>query len=772
MSRSIFPINIFQNRRFIPRFHWGGLNDLINGMQQTYPQGVANNNPQRFGIPLAVNQFGVQQPPNYGMQISSNVSPDKTMSLDPRGNEYLYTQQQFDPSSIQDNASLTTNNPFTPGANGQTMAPVTSQQISNQNILGSTKPAAYENIHAEDKDGEDDKNKAKQGKIVVRNAMSLFGSVASPLMGIGATMLNRAMANSNMQANDYYTYQNEMENSRGSINRGGLTSILKYGGKISRFPDGGEMPEDQGPKLIQAEKGETIIDSSGNIFDVKANKLHKDMKRNDVTDILTPDQYVLSNRFELSKKDADKIPIGISPITYDEKKNKGKIKEKYLGELFTKDKHTLAELSKILRDKYPTMFEEQEGNIFAKAASDMNKGTRMNFLQTLVQMNEQKKQKKQQPQDEQMQQMKYGGVPMYDPGGAYLFDNENPLYYIFGAPFSLNQMMALGKQANILANTNKDSAAYAAQQLRLQNEPQKYSIAQDSNPGFRGTGIGLGIQDQEGIKLPPINKPFSFDPKLQSQETKDILQRGAMLQSDPANNNAATPPPPTAKEEESKYMQMVRDQIQRDLDEVEPRYKQGLKGARNLLFQNLTGNAMGTLAGMVGVLSQDAFSEAPKVARVNTPRTMGKGYYDYLNWNNNKALRSTASAALENTGDYGRAMSYIGNALGQTVNANNQMAAQAAQQNLGLESAYQQALSAVRTQQSQFDVGAREQMRSAANSNAANIASLNINKINQDTAINNRYFDYISKLNLDKNLQKQQLYNNLIQMEFIKKYFK
>jgi len=719
MSRSIFPINIFQNRRFIPRFHWGGLNDLINGMQQTYPQG---------------------------------------------------------------------------------------------------------------------------------NAMSLFGSVASPLMGIGATMLNRAMANSNMQANDYYTYQNEMENSRGSINRGGLTSILKYGGKISRFPDGGEMPEDQGPKLIQAEKGETIIDSSGNIFDVKANKLHKDMKRNDVTDILTPDQYVLSNRFELSKKDADKIPIGISPITYDEKKNKGKIKEKYLGELFTKDKHTLAELSKILRDKYPTMFEEQEGNIFAKAASDMNKGTRMNFLQTLVQMNEQKKQKKQQPQDEQMQQMKYGGVPMYAPGGAYLFDNENPLYNIFGAPFSLNQMMALGKQANILANTNKDSAAYAAQQLGLQNEPQKYSIAQDSNPGFRGTGIGLGIQDQEGIKLPPINKPFRLDPKLQSQETKDILQRGAIFNLNQmlalgkyASNNKSqitynpfgntsdisaikpqipwpnfnievstetTPDNKTivtdefgnkkivtqepfdldsikdnvdmskqvkeqkvgdgSAEEESKYMQMVRDQIQRDLDEVEPRYKQGLKGARNLLFQNLTGNAMGTLAGMVGVLSQDAFSEAPKVARVNTPRTMGKGYYDYLNWNNNKALRSTASAALENTGDYGRAMSYIGNALGQTVNANNQMAAQAAQQNLGLESAYQQALSAVRTQQSQFDVGAREQMRAASNSNIANLANLNVNKINQDMALNNKYFDYISKLNLDKNLQRQQLYNNLIQMELVK----
>jgi len=181
---------------------------------------------------------------------------------------------------------------------------------------------------------------------------------------------------------------------------------------------------------------------------------------------------------------------------------------------------------------------------------------------------------------------------------------------------------------------------------------------------------------------------------------------------------------------------------------------------------------MGTLAGMVGVLSQDAFSEAPKVARVNTPRTMGKGYYDYLNWNNNKALRSTASAALENTGDYGRAMSYIGNALGQTVNANNQMAAQAAQQNLGLESAYQQALSAVRTQQSQFDVGAREQMRAASNSNIANLANLNVNKINQDMALNNKYFDYISKLNLDKNLQRQQSYNNLIQMELMKKYLK
>ena len=176
----------------------------------------------------------------------------------------------------------------------------------------------------EDEDEDEDGKEAKN----IRNAFSLFGSIASPLLGIGGAMLNKAMANSNMMANDYYTYQNEMENSKGSINRGGLTSILKYGGRIMRFPDGGEMPEDQGPKLIQAEKGETIIDGMGNIFDVKANKLHKDMSKNDVTDVLTPNQYVLSNRFELSKKDADKIPIGISQVTYNEKTNKGGVKEK------------------------------------------------------------------------------------------------------------------------------------------------------------------------------------------------------------------------------------------------------------------------------------------------------------------------------------------------------------------------------------------------------------------------------------------------------------
>lgn len=734
---------------------------MINGMQQTYPQGVANNNPQRFGIPLAVNQFGVQQPPNYGMQISSNVSPDKTMSLDPRGNEYLYTQQQFDPSSIQDNASLTTNNPFTPGANGQTMAPVTSQQISNQNILGSTKPAAYENIHAEDKDGEDDKNKAKQGKIVVRNAMSLFGSVASPLMGIGATMLNRAMANSNMQANDYYTYQNEMENSRGSINRGGLTSILKYGGKISRFPDGGEMPEDQGPKLIQAEKGETIIDGMGNIFDVKANKLHKDMSKNDVTDVLTPNQYVLSNRFELSKKDADKIPIGISQVTYNEKTNKGGVKEKYLGDLFKKDKHTLAELSKILRDKYPTMFEEQDGNIFARNASNKNRETRMNFLAELIQMNEEKKQKKENNQQMSMNGMaKYGGVPLFDEGGP-----KNSLPSIPGTPFNLNQMLALGKYASnnksqITYNPFGNTSDISAIKPQIPWPNFNIEVSTETTPDNKTI-----VTDEFGNKKIVTQEPFDLD---SIKDNVDMSKQNAHNLKEVKEQKVGD----GSAEEESKYMKMINDQIQKDLNDIEPRYQKGLKGARSLFFQNLTGNAMGTLAGMFGVLSQDAFSEAPKVARVNTPRSVGRGYYDYLNWNNNKALRSAVSAALENTGDYGRAMSYIGNALGQTVNANNQVAAQSMQQNLGLENAYQQALSASRTQQSQFDVGAREQMRSAANSNAANIASLNINKINQDTAINNRYFDYISKLNLDKNLQKQQLYNNLIQMELMKKYFK
>ena len=91
MSRSRFPINIFQNRRFIPRFHWGGLNDLINGRQQTYPE---------------------------------NEDED------------------------------------------------------------------------EDEDGKEAKN--------IRNAFSLFGSIASPLLGIGGAVLNKAMANSNMMANDYY----------------------------------------------------------------------------------------------------------------------------------------------------------------------------------------------------------------------------------------------------------------------------------------------------------------------------------------------------------------------------------------------------------------------------------------------------------------------------------------------------------------------------------------------------------------------------------------
>ncbi len=644
----------------------------------------------------------------------------------------------------------------------------------------------------EDEDEDEDGKEAKN----IRNAFSLFGSIASPLLGIGGAMLNKAMANSNMMANDYYTYQNEMENSKGSINRGGLTSILKYGGRIMRFPDGGEMPEDQGPKLIQAEKGETIIDGMGNIFDVKANKLHKDMSKNDVTDVLTPNQYVLSNRFELSKKDADKIPIGISQVTYNEKTNKGGVKEKYLGDLFKKDKHTLAELSKILRDKYPTMFEEQDGNIFARNASNKNRETRMNFLAELIQMNEEKKQKKENNQQMSMNGMaKYGGVPLFDEGGLvnslpkisgtllnlnkilalnkYVSNDKhqitdgpkNSLPNIPKTPFNLNQMLALGKYASnnksqITYNPFGNTSDISAIKPQIPWPNFNIEVSTETTPDNKTI-----VTDEFGNKKIVTQEPFDLD---SIKDNVDMSKQNAHNLKEVKEQKVGD----GSAEEESKYMKMINDQIQKDLNDIEPRYQKGLKGARSLFFQNLTGNAMGTLAGMFGVLSQDAFSEAPKVARVNTPRSVGRGYYDYLNWNNNKALRSAVSAALENTGDYGRAMSYIGNALGQTVNANNQLAAQSMQQNLGLENAYQQALSASRTQQSQFDVGAREQMRSAANSNAANIASLNINKINQDTAINNRYFDYISKLNLDKNLQKQELYNNLIQMELIKKYFK
>ena len=60
-----------------------------------------------------------------------------------------------------------------------------------------------------------------------------------------------------------------------------------------------------------------------------------------------------------------------------------------------------------MKDKIDEFLEKVRPSVYRDAnviiledASDMNKGTRMNFLQTLVQMNEQKKQKKQQPQDE------------------------------------------------------------------------------------------------------------------------------------------------------------------------------------------------------------------------------------------------------------------------------------------------------------------------------------------------------------------------------------
>lgn len=563
-----------------------------------------------------------------------------------------------------------------------------------------TQQPKYQDINQKGPNDEDLTDKQK-GKIGVSNAASLMGGLLTPTLGI-LSMMNKSNNERNLNyINDYHAYQNDMQNSVQGVDRGSVLNMMKYGGRINKFNKGGQLPMDMsgGPAQVQTEKGETIVNSFGNIFDVKANKEHKDMKKDEATDILLPDQYVLSNKLFISKKTADKVSMGINPLVYKEHGDKSTIKEKFLSDLFKKDKHSVAEISKILRDKFPTADEHQEKNIFANLASDLNKETRMTYLNELIQANEMKKQSKQ-------------STDKYVWGGNTT-----------GNPIGIATQMALN-----MYNSNNSVLSNLVDPVKM-------------TPDNVLTGTKPSVLD---ISVPNV--------------TSNLFNRKPV----PAQVTSVPKTP-------SQY-DLIKSQLDSNLEAQNQFDERNLKSMTGLNLANQVGNLAGAGIGLMGVYGQNPLVEAPRVARVNTPRSVGRSYYDYLGWNNNKSMRSLAGAALENTTDYGRAMSYLGNNLGQIISGNNQSAAAFAQQNLGLETQYQQNLANTRSQQSQFDISAKNQTVANLNNKLASSANIGVNAVNQSMGLTNSHFNYANRLRTDRMGRQNMHYNNLLQLELLKKY--
>lgn len=222
--------------------------------------------------------------------------------------------------------------------------------------------------------GEDQKQFSLGTDMLVGLAPSLIGGITT----IGGAMFNNL--NQKNQQNELEWHKLQQENI-------GATQNNTYGGIMAQ--GGGGDPES--PMFVQAEKGEVIVDTSGNIYDVKAKTTHKQQKgKKEITDVLMPNSYMLSNKIKISKEKADKIMISLDPMSYSEFDNKGGYKENTLGELFKSKEHTLAELGGIIRKMFPVENTDGNNNQFVRKTNEENKQKRLAYIMKLIELNEMK----------------------------------------------------------------------------------------------------------------------------------------------------------------------------------------------------------------------------------------------------------------------------------------------------------------------------------------------------------------------------------------------
>lgn len=208
-------------------------------------------------------------------------------------------------------------------------------------------------------------------------------------------------------------------------NRGPATSWngFKYGGFIPKYQYGGVVntADDYNTTIIdpnnteeysaiQTEIGETILLPNGNLVRVKADRLHKHMKDNVVTDIVPINSYVFSNdkKMILTKDKMVKglklsdIIMGKPIIEYKENDNTKGLQDIRFTDIFGNNKAlTPAQISERIKSKFKL---EDDFDYFTERSNKENKEQRYDYFQLLTQLSEAKK-----PLSKQTPMFKYGG---------------------------------------------------------------------------------------------------------------------------------------------------------------------------------------------------------------------------------------------------------------------------------------------------------------------------------------------------------------------------
>lgn len=146
---------------------------------------------------------------------------------------------------------------------------------------------------------------------------------------------------------------------------------------------------------IQTEKGEVAVFADGTIADVKATKSHKQMKKDEVTDIVPEGTFIGSDHKSMQIKDSEleNIDFGFAHVKYEE----GKISdlpEKVEASKFMnkKGKTTPAQYLKNLRKHYD--LSDADSDIFTEVTNKENLVARTPYINLIEQLTEKKKSKK------------------------------------------------------------------------------------------------------------------------------------------------------------------------------------------------------------------------------------------------------------------------------------------------------------------------------------------------------------------------------------------
>jgi hypothetical protein len=158
------------------------------------------------------------------------------------------------------------------------------------------------------------------------------------------------------------------------------------------------------PMAIQTEKGEYIVSPHGDIVQVAAKKKHKDMEKDEVTDITSEGNYILSDHKSMSFKKGQKVKgigmdsltLGRSPIYYKEGEVSTTPTVYKLSDIEpNKSKYTPADLGKRIARKFPLTTREHDP--FATRAQVENKQSRQPYVKAIIALSELKKPSKEPP---------------------------------------------------------------------------------------------------------------------------------------------------------------------------------------------------------------------------------------------------------------------------------------------------------------------------------------------------------------------------------------